>query len=290
MLAVFSTWFIRRWGWHEVIEHGNATDTRQWLGDSMYVHRIEFSFEGNEAPSMIIDVTNGLLAALRMNGQINGREWPIYFGSGLCSAIVLSPEEDSLNLRNFGEYPRKHLREAEGLGISIASSLIAKDCDSAEPCRCQESSGYVLFTTFLSLESPVRCLDCLLPVPLYRFPVLPSGEYYEIVTWQSDYQSCDRLQMNCSVLERASTRQISDPRSSLSRVGQENCRLLTDLVGKPFYYYLYRGSGRSVRSEKERCCPSCGQSWYVETPLHPSLHYQCDRCKLTSNFAWNLSR
>jgi predicted nucleic acid-binding Zn ribbon protein len=34
-----------------------------------------------------------------MNGQINGREWPIYFGSGLCSAIVLSPEEDSLNLR-----------------------------------------------------------------------------------------------------------------------------------------------------------------------------------------------
>jgi len=256
----------------------------------MYVQRIEFSFNGNEPPKEVVDVANGFLAALRMNGQVCGREWPIYFESGLCTAIALSPEEDSLNLRHCGEYPNKRVREAEELGISITSAVIAEDCSSAEPCRCQESSGYVLFTTFVSLESPVRCLDCFLPVPLYRFPALPSGEYYEIICWQSDYQSCDRLQMNCSVLERASTRQISDPRSSLSKAGQENCRLLAHLSGKPFYYYLYRGNGRSVASEKERRCPSCGQPWYLEAPLHSLFHYKCDQCRLISNFAWNLSR
>ncbi|MBU1379326.1 Zn-ribbon-containing protein [Myxococcota bacterium] len=255
----------------------------------MYIQRIKVSFIGDEPQKDIVDVADDYLAALRMNGQVCGEEWPIYSERGFVIAIALSPEEDSLKPENNGEYVKKSIREAEELGISISSELIGQDCSSSEPCICNESSGYVLFTTYVSIESPVRCIDCFLPVPLYTFPVFQNGDYYEIICWQSNYKNCDHLLMNCSVLERASTRQISDPRSSLSKAGLEICRLLTHLSGKPFYYYLYRGSGRSVASEKERRCPSCGQPWYLKTPLHSLFHYKCDHCRLMSNFAWNLS-
>lgn len=255
----------------------------------MYLQRLEFSFSDEQLLEKVVDLSHGFLAVLRMNGQVCGSEWATYAQKGLCVANALAPEQESLDPRFHGEYVKKKIREAEALGISITSASVARDCDSAEICSCSNPSAYVLFTTFLSLESPVRCLDCFLPVPLYRLPVMPSGEYYEVICWQSDYQSCDRLQMNCTVLERATTRQLSDPRSSLSKAGRESCSILAGLAGKPFYYYLYRGYGRSVGSEKKRCCPSCGQPWYLETRLHSLFHYKCDQCGLLSNFAWNLS-
>lgn len=223
-----------------------------------------------------------------MNGQICGKEWPIFAEGGRCVALVLAPELGSLASSIYGEYVRKVVHECELAGMKIICLPIAEDCTSAKTCTCHTSSGYVLFTTYLSLESPIRCFDCFLPVPLYRFPVMPSGEYYELICWQSDYQSCDRLQINCTTLERATTRQLSNRQSSLSQQGIEICRTLEKLSGKPVYYYLYCGNARSIKSEKERCCPSCGQSWRLETPLHSIFHFQCEPCRLISNFAWNL--
>lgn len=258
-------------------------------GNFMHVHRIEFGLPSGQTSEKTVELAEGLLGALRMNGQICGREWPIYTEESRCVAIVLAPEQESLDPKFHGEYVTRRIREGEALGITLAFTPVAEDCGGAEACSCHRSSGYVLFTNYLSLESPVRCLDCFLPVPLYRFPAMPSGEYYEVIRWQSDYQSCDRLQMNCAVLERAATRQLSDFRSSLSATGRENCRVLEGLSGKPFYYYLYRAHARSVKSERARRCPSCGQAWHLETPLHSLFHYQCDQCRLLSNLAWNLS-
>jgi predicted nucleic acid-binding Zn ribbon protein len=255
----------------------------------MYVHRIEFSLSSGQTQEETVEFAENLLAALRMNGQICGAEWPIYIKENRCVAIVLAPEQESLDPKFHGEYVTRRIREMEALGITLTFATMAEDC-SVEACSCHSSSGYVLFTTYSSLGSPVRCLDCFLPVPLYKFPAISGGEYHEVICWQSDYQSCDRLQMNCAVLERATTRQISDFRSSLSIKGRENCRILEGLSGKPFYYYLYHAHARNVKSEKARRCPSCGQPWYLETPLHSLFHYKCDQCRLLSNFAWNLSR
>ncbi len=255
----------------------------------MHVHRIEFDLPSGQTPEKTIELAECLLGALRMNGQLCGAEWPIYIKEGRCVATVLAPEHESLDAKFHGEYVTRQISEGEALGITVTFVAEAEDCSSAETCSCHSSSGYVLFTNYVSLESPVRCLDCFLPVPLYKFPVMPSGEYYEVICWQSDYQSCDSLQMNCTVLERAATRQMSDYRSSLSTAGRENCRILEGLSGKPFYYYLYRASARSAKSERERLCPSCGQPWYLEAPLHSLFHYRCDQCRLLSNFAWNLT-
>ena len=254
----------------------------------MHVHRIELHCPSDQSPETTIEHAVALLGALRMNGQVCGGEWPIYTERSNCIAIVLAPEKESLDPKLHGEYVTKIVRQGEALGIKLTFATVAEDSCSAKTCSCSNSSGYVLFTNYLSLESPVRCLDCFLPVPLYRFPTMPSGEYYDVICWQSDYHSCDQLQMNCSVLERATTRQMSDPGSSLSKAGRENCRLLESLSGKPFYYYLYRAHARSVKSEKERRCPSCGQPWYLETELHSLFHYKCDQCRLLSNFAWNI--
>ncbi|MDR2688697.1 MAG: Zn-ribbon-containing protein [Azoarcus sp.] len=256
----------------------------------MYVHRIEFSFQNGQTPEKAIEFAECLLGTLLRNGQIcESIRGPLYMEENHCVAIVLAPEQESLDPKFHGKYVTSQIQEGVALGIGFTSTAMAKDRGSAETCSCHSSSGYVLFTTYLSLEPPVRCLDCFLPVPLYKFPAMPSGEYGDVVRWQSDYQSCDSLQMHCTVLERATIRQMSDPRSSLSMMGRENCRMLEDLSGKPFYYYLYRDHGRSVKSEKARRCPSCGQPWCLETPLHSLFDYKCDTCRLLSNFAWNLT-
>lgn len=254
----------------------------------MHVHKIQFAPSGATEPETVSDLLNGFLGALCMNGQVCGREWPIYSENGRQIAVVLTPEQDSLDARYLGRYPAKYLAEANEAGIAVTSTVVSEDMNGAEVCRCANPSGYILFTTFISLESPARCLDCFGTVPLYRFPTLPSSEYYGAITWQSNYQACDRLQMNCAVLERAATRQISDPRSALSKQGLAVCQQLQEAAGKPFYYYLYRDHGRSAAVEKRRTCPACGGAWYLEERLHSRFDFRCDRCRLLSNIAWNV--
>jgi predicted nucleic acid-binding Zn ribbon protein len=254
----------------------------------MYVQQIIFSFS-NGIPDDMSDTAHGYLGALRMNGQIHGREWGIYAFGNQCIATVLTPESDSLAQAFNGQHVKKALTNAETRGAVINTDMLAKDIEGAQTCRCKNPSGYILYTTYLSLESPVRCLDCFGSVPLYTFPVMPSGEFYEIICWQSNYQACDSLQMNCTVLEKSTTRQLSDVQSQLSVSGRQHCKTLQSLVGKPFYYYLYRANARSLTSEKKRLCPSCGQPWHLEDRLHSIFQFKCDRCRLVSNLAWNIS-
>lgn len=256
----------------------------------MYVHRIEFRCSAGQLLGRTAEFADELLGALQRNGQVCEAECsPVYLEGGSYVAIVLAPEQMSFAPELHSERVTKILGEGAALGITVTFTAVAEDSSGAQTCACHSPSGYVLFTNFLSVAPPVRCLDCFLPVPLYRFPVRPAGDFHDVICWQSDYRSCDRLQMNCTVLEKATTRQMSDVGSTLSKVGRENCSVLESLSGKPFYYYLYRANGRSVKSEMARCCPSCGQPWYLETALHSLFHYKCDQCRLLSNFAWNLS-
>lgn len=253
----------------------------------MHLHRLEFSL-GNQPQEDLFDLVNTYLATLRMNGQIYDRKWPLFIENELCVAIVSTPEQCSLSEEFNSTYTNKWLSEAKKAGISITSYAFAEELKSSPGCACSDSSGYVLFTTYVTLESPIRCLDCFKPVPLYRLPTMPSGEFYEVICWQSDYQSCDSLQMNCEVLEKSATRQLSDIHSQLTNKGRFICQTLADKSRKPFYYYLYRGHGRSLPSERKRLCPSCGKPWHSEDTLHSLFHFKCDRCRLLSNIAWNI--
>lgn len=257
----------------------------------MQVIRVEMRFAAPPPDNEPAGHLNVFLGALRKNGQVCGDEWPIVMDNGCCVATVLVPAADSLDERYHGTYVRQHIADARQAGITFAWSLIGPACDCADACACANPSAYVLFTTFLTLESPVRCMDCFGPVPLYRFTARPNADFHDVISWQSDYQSCDHLQMNCTVLERAATRQMSVIDSALAAAGRACCACcarLSELAGKPFYYYLYRDKGRSAAREAQRRCPACDGPWHLPATLHGCFDLRCDNCRLLSNLAFNL--
>jgi len=254
----------------------------------MHAYRIVFE----RSPDAVIDdaatdVIARLLNARRMNGQVCGNEWPIVpHGDGLA-AIVLAAEAGALEARWDRRSVTKTLAELAGLGVTVRHESMGEDPTSASACDCSSPSAYALYTTFLSLESPVRCLDCFQPVALHRFEPVEDDEHYPVICWQSDYRSCDSLQMNCTVLEKAATREISAADSPLSRRGRALCESFAASTGRPFYYYLYRSGGRSVRAESDRPCPGCGQPWKLAERQH-LFDFRCDRCGLLSNISFSM--
>lgn len=254
----------------------------------MHVADISFPFTKNLENDDVSDLVNRLLAVWRMNGQVCNREWPITIAENIAFATALIPEPTSLNREISNEYVNKAISELlEKGGCLPEVNLKGEDIDSNENCSCTTISSYILYTTYISLESPLRCGDCFCPIPLYKIPPTDGEEFYNLICWQSDYSSCDSLQMNCGTLERAATREMSRHDSSLSKQGLEVCRIITTSTNIPTYYYLYRNNGRSKNQELQRKCPSCGGEWLLEEQLH-CFDFKCDKCRLLSNIAWNV--
>jgi predicted nucleic acid-binding Zn ribbon protein len=223
-----------------------------------------------------------------MNGQICGREWPIVPACNGYSTVALSPDRDSLEPGFNSSYVTAAIARTKAEGLQMAWQVLGEDPESSPECSCTSPSGYALFTSYVSLESPIRCMDCFRPVALYRMKPMASGEFYELISWQSDYQSCDSLQMNCRVLERETTREMSNIDSSLTTGGRAHCATLAASSGRPFYYYLYRDHGRSHCAELARRCPGCGGEWHLATRLHSLFDFKRDHCRLLSNVAFDV--
>lgn len=230
-----------------------------------------------------------LTAAWRSNGQILGREFSVVFNDNVYRIVLMSPHPDALEAQHDSKYvafAKSQLFKAGFQSPKVA--VLGEDPFSAEPCACFKHSYFILYTTYASLESSLRCGDCFGPVPLYIIPLqdTPTGELHDqIMSWQSDYQSCDHLQMNCSTGEKFGLREISNYDSSLSKRGREICNSITDATGIPTYYYLHRYRGKSNKSERNRKCPSCGGEWLMQEQIHDTFEFKCDRCKLLSNVA-----
>jgi len=254
------------------------------------VYVVELGFPGAAScdPDTVSHKMNGLLGALRMNGQICGREWPLTFRDADGITVVLAPERDSLEHVHANKYVRRALTELLDAGLrEPAITIIGEDIDGATTCTCVTSESYILFTNYLSLEPPLRCGSCFNPISLYKIPSTYDDEYSDIIRWQSNYQACDMLQMNSSTLERATVRELSRLDSRLSRQGIEICTKIFQATGVPVYYYLYRYGARSKKQERERKCPSCGGSWLLETSWH-LFDFKCNQCRLLSNIAWDV--
>ena len=256
----------------------------------MHVAELCFPFDSTTVDDAASHAIHGLLSALRMNGQICGREWPLAQHNRGCVTTVLLPAPDALDAHHHNEYVRRALAElAEaGFGAMQVASL-EPDLDGDPPCDCAQCSAFILITNYLSLESPLRCGDCFGPVPLYTIPPTYQGEFYDLICWQSDAQACDTLWMNSTVLERAALRQVSRHDSPLARTGRANGARIAEATGAPVYYRLFRYGGRSLRSERARRCPECGGAWLLDEPWH-RFDFRCDRCLLVSEVAWDVQR
>lgn len=229
-----------------------------------------------------------LLDALRYNGQILGREFPTTIHQGRLASRVVCPEQDSL-------HPRHHSRQVE-LAITrlhqvgLTSPQVTQrgpDLNSDTTDEAHTPAWQLLYTSYLHTCSPLRCGDHFAPIPLYRIPAVANGDGKQVLKWQEDWEACDQLQMNGSILEHAAVSEISAAASLLSRRGRDLAKRIEYLTRVPTYYYLYRVGGDSLAAEQERPCPGCGGDWRLAEPLHDIFDFRCDPCRLLSNISWD---
>lgn len=236
-----------------------------------------------------IESVESLIAAWSKNGQV--LEWQSASTSKGYLILALLPKPDALCANNNNIYATRDLEAIANLGIEPPNvAILGADTNSAEPCYCAERPSLVLFTHFLTKESPVRCGHCFGPVPLYELPHVDDHEHLDVLQWAADYCALDTLQMHCTTGERFSEGQLWRYDSSLSKQGRRIADKLTELTNIPVYYYLLKSRGISLTEELRRVCPGCGGAWAVRNRWHELFDFKCDSCLLISTVAFNLTR
>jgi predicted nucleic acid-binding Zn ribbon protein len=201
----------------------------------------------------------------------------------------VTPARDGLRVVSWNETVRSRIRALADVKLKPPQvRFLGTVPETAPACKCSRQRGFLLFTTFLHTEPPLRCLYCYGTVPLYRLPRPANEEHPQLLSWLCNYRACDTLQINCTVGEKFGERQMSDVDSSLSRSGLAVCREIERLSGQPTYYYLFRGGSCRRLLEVSRRCPSCGGPWILSKPLHGKFDFKCDKCRLLSNISWHV--
>lgn len=255
----------------------------------MYVVQMEFECFDNTTVSAVDKAINGLMEALRYNGQILGREFPIIIGDGIFYVRVVCPEEDSLHPENHSDYVNQRISMlSQACILTPKVKLLGQDLNSEAVAEVEPPSWQVLYTTYVHTCSPLRSGESLLPIPLYRNPPTLNGDHKAVIKWQTEWQACDELQMSggCKA-EHAALAEITQINSDLFRRGWDLRGRIEYLTKIPTYYYLYRVGGESLAQEKDRRCPKCGGEWLLDEPLHDIFHFQCHSCRLVSNISWD---
>ncbi len=256
----------------------------------MFVAQIQFPFDSADEDDEAQDNVSSILGSMWQNGQLSVRNFSVLESPQGFSAFAIIPAADALEDKHNNKWIEKGITRflAKG-GQRPNFVVIGRDTESFDACDCVESHGYILYTRWLSCESPLRCAFCLGPVPLYRVPpTYIESEYWNLCQWEADYQACDTLQMHCTVLERATMRQMSQLNSALTKSGLNICQLISASTKQPVYYYLYIHTGLDLDSETARKCPKCGGDWLLDEPWHSKFDFKCDNCHLLSNIAFDV--
>ncbi len=255
----------------------------------MYAAQLSIPLGDYNNQPFLVQTLEMLLRAWSANGQVLGREHPIFLNHNDIIVTVIIPEEDSLDEAYNTESTRDlvnslQLNDEKGLDIR----LVGISPYATDACVCEEIDSYILYTNHASQASPVRCGNCSRPIPLYKAAPEVDGDRSYIINWQLSYQSCDTLHVNSIIGEQFSQRQVVQYDSPLSKEGREICKRIEEYTGKPTYYYLSKPTGKSLKQEKKRSCPSCKQKWLLEEPWHDIFDFKCEPCRLLSNIGWSV--
>ena len=236
----------------------------------------------------LFDTVESYLTALLQNGQIITYKVAKVRTGYLVIASL--PESDALADRFANTWVRKRHRELAAIGVARPKvTYLGADPESRAPCGCRKQPFLILFTTFLNAEPPLRCGACFGPIALYKVPFTTAVDAHrDVLQWEETYQAMDSLFIGTGPGERFAHAQLSRFDSELSADGRELARNLERRVRVPVYYYLSKYFGRSDQAERKRKCPSCGKSWLRKEPLHRIFDFQCQRCRLLSNVAFEV--
>lgn len=254
----------------------------------MHTVKVIFQPVKKDDSKSILHSINFLLGSWRMNGQILGKQFPMVELKNGFGGYVNTPTANSLAEEFNNKYVNEYLSEIKEHKVKAQITVLGEEPEGAPVCNCPKVKKYILFTTYASLESPLRCFECFGIVPLYKIPKTADGEYHDIISWHSDYEACDSLQMNCAVGERFGTDQLSKYDSPLTRKGLKVCQSIKKATGKKVFYYLYKYNAKSYKNELLRKCPNCSGDWYLKKPLHGLFDFMCKKCSLLSNISWDV--
>lgn len=254
----------------------------------MYQAIAHFSYQNFEQDP--VNLINQVINQWRYNGQVIGREMGVTHHQlethSEFQVRVATPEQESLLPKWNNSLVNEALLQAEEAGVIFDYfELVGRDYNAQETSS-QLADFQILYTTHLESCSPLYNANDFCPIPLYQL-----GDEAELTTamikWQEDWQACDQLQMNGETLEQIALAQISEANSELSQKGRDLTKRIEELTQIPTYYYLYR-LGSDLTEEQNRKCPSCQGDWKLHSPLHEIFHFKCDKCRLISNFSWEL--
>ena len=254
----------------------------------MYQVIAHFSYQNFEQDP--VNLINQVINQWRYSGQVIGREIGVTHHQlethSEFQVRVSTPEQESLLPKWNNELVNEALLQAEEAGVIFEYfELVGRDYNAQETSS-QAANFQILYTTHLESCSPLYNGKDFCPLPLYQL-----GDQAELTTaivkWQEDWQACDQLQMNGGTLEKMALAQISNIDSELSKQGRALVQQIEQNSHRPTYYYLYR-LGADLVEEQNRKCPSCYAEWKLAEPLHEIFHFKCDKCRLISNFSWEL--
>jgi len=226
----------------------------------------------------------------RMNGQILNNEHIYAKHEDEYKMFVLTSEKDSLHNKYNNQYAKKTIDNLISFGLDKPLfTILDEEAQDNDLCSCKSASTYILYTTFICLSSSLRCKKCFGTIPLYKIPkIYDESDYYPLITWQSDYRACDSLQMNCNVGERFALKQLADIDSQLTQDGLDVCKKIQEVTSIQTYYYLYKYKAKSKKQELLRKCPKCNGEWIRKKVLHDKFDFECKKCGLLSNIAWDV--
>ncbi|ANF73788.1 hypothetical protein A6046_07085 [[Haemophilus] ducreyi] len=257
----------------------------------MYQVIANFSFQNFEHDPVIL--INQIINQWRYNGQIIGREFSVTYHtqpSAHFQVRLATPEQISLMPEWNNDQVTEALSQAAEKGVEFESfEIIGRDYQAEQTSENSNARFYILYTTHLDSCSPLYNGDDFCPVPLYRLLQKDQSLAQALIKWQENWQACDQLQMNGTILEQPALNEISEIDSNLAQLGIKLCREIERVTQVPTYYYLYRlGTDEAV--EYQRKCSSCGAEWRLTEPLHQIFHFKCDKCRLISNLSWQLQK
>lgn len=254
----------------------------------MYIQEITIDIKTKANQDEVMDEFGLLMAFYRGNGQTQGKIQSEYIENGRIVCLPYTLEKNALNKKFNNLYVKKQIEKVEALCNSkLTFHTVGKSYESYNgPCKCKKSDFYILITNYATIASPLTCGTCNKSVPLYRLPIYYDYGYMPILSWETNYISCDSLQMNCEVGERWALNQMEEITSPLSKQGLEICRKIEELTSIPTYYFLFNYK-KFKGDELIKPCPSCGKKWSLKYRLHNFYDFKCDRCKIVSTLSLN---
>ena len=252
----------------------------------MYIQEISIDIKTKGNKDELVGEFNLLMSFYRSSGQTQGRIESQYIADSKIVCLPFTLEKNSLNKKYNNYYVNRQSKKVEELCQSVLTfKTVGKGYNSYKgACKCRKSDFYILVTNYVSIDSPLTCGSCNNSVPLYKLPVYHDYGYMPILSWETNYISCDSLNMNCAVGERWALNQMQVLTSQLSVQGLKICRKMEGLTSVPTYYYLHNYN-KFKGDQLTRPCPNCNKKWGLKKQLHGNYDFKCDKCKIVSTLS-----